>query len=1082
MKILRLSFKNLNSLAGEFSLDFTAKEYSQNGIFLITGDTGAGKSTILDAISLAIFGRTPRLSTISKSTNEIMTKGRGFCESCVEFKTLNGSYRATFSQRRSRNKADGALQPPQRELAEIETGKILATKYKEIDNLIEELSGMNYERFTRSILLAQGEFAKFLKSNDSEKASLLEQITGTEIYTDISIMAKKKCDEVKALKKEKQLLFDNIKILSDDEVSIKEALVLENKQKKLELDKLNQKNNQLILWQETILSTNKELEQSHLHEKELLSLKENFKEKEQKLFYGNKAFAILDKEILFNEASKNLQDNKNNIKNIEEHIESLNYELKIQKNKNRALDILNKLSKLNTEALSSLLIFVRDYDSKIESAQKRFDEEELELKKLDKKHQEYQSLYDKELDLYNKITLEIQNKNSFLKESEIYGPFLQKEISALKLKFEDLHSFPKTIGDLKEKISSLSLAKDNLNQQNYQNNLKIKSIKDEAKSLENSLKQEILKQDKLLEGHTLVYFQEKQQEYQNYLNLLATIKSLEEHRQHLENGKHCPLCGATVHPFCKNNDLPKEDETETKLKAVSQKILKLNELDKKISSLKYEIELKKKELYNLEYQNQELEKQQTDKNLEITDLKDKLTNKESKFSDLRNDLKNDFEKHDLKNLDLNDLKILSKLEDKLKKFESLNDDLKKLNDKEKIAYENKATALTNKDNLNKLYIEKKENLNKLSLNLKEIKQNRFELFDNNNAEDKLSEVKNYEHECAQNYAQSLSNINSLQGNIESNLDQKTQLFKKTEELKKDFNNKQTVFYAAIKASGFLDLETFQKAKLSLDELSLLKKESDELISKENRLKGQIDKLSEDLDGLLKENLTSDPLDKLLEKRQNLKEEISLLDNNLGALQKELALDKTNKKEKAQELVLLNKLDKECNRYIKLNDLIGSADGRKFRNFAQGLTFEVMVDFANRQLSKLSDRYVLVRNPLLPLSLNVIDTYEASTIRSTENLSGGECFIISLALALGLSAMTCGKVRVDSLFLDEGFGSLDENSLNVALNCLANLHQDNKLIGIISHVKELQEAISIKIQVKHTNGAHSTIIGPGVLHK
>ena len=125
-----------------------------------------------------------------------MTKGRGFCESCVEFKTLNGSYRATFSQRRSRNKADGALQPPQRELAEIETGKILATKYKEIDNLIEELSGMNYERFTRSILLAQGEFAKFLKSNDSEKASLLEQITGTEIYTDISIMAKKKCDEV----------------------------------------------------------------------------------------------------------------------------------------------------------------------------------------------------------------------------------------------------------------------------------------------------------------------------------------------------------------------------------------------------------------------------------------------------------------------------------------------------------------------------------------------------------------------------------------------------------------------------------------------------------------------------------------------------------------------------------------------------------------------------------------------------------------------------------------------------------------------------------------------------------------------
>src|SRR5690606_26579641 len=139
----------------------------------------------------------------------------------------------------------------------------------------------------------------------------------------------------------------------------------------------------------------------------------------------------------------------------------------------------------------------------------------------------------------------------------------------------------------------------------------------------------------------------------------------------------------------------------------------------------------------------------------------------------------------------------------------------------------------------------------------------------------------------------------------------------------------------------------------------------------------------------------------------------------------------------------------------LHDLIGSADGKKYRNFAQGLTFEHMVSHANRQLRKMTDRYLLIPDEEHPLELNVIDNYQAGEIRSTKNLSGGESFIVSLTLALGLSKMASRKVRVDSLFLDEGFGTLDEETLETALDNLAGLQQDGKLIGIISHVSVLK---------------------------
>lgn len=186
MKILKLHFKNLNSLVGEWTIDFTAPEYSAQGIFAITGPTGAGKSTILDAICLALYGRTPRLERINASQNEIMSRQCGECFASLEFQTSSGSYRTLWSQARARKKAEGNLQNAQHIIEDSINNKTLEDKLSKTSQVVTDVTGMDFEHFTRAMLLAQGGFAKFLQSSTDERSPILEKITGTEIYSQIS--------------------------------------------------------------------------------------------------------------------------------------------------------------------------------------------------------------------------------------------------------------------------------------------------------------------------------------------------------------------------------------------------------------------------------------------------------------------------------------------------------------------------------------------------------------------------------------------------------------------------------------------------------------------------------------------------------------------------------------------------------------------------------------------------------------------------------------------------------------------------------------------------------------------------------
>ena len=286
------------------------------------------------------------------------------------------------------------------------------------------------------------------------------------------------------------------------------------------------------------------------------------------------------------------------------------------------------------------------------------------------------------------------------------------------------------------------------------------------------------------------------------------------------------------------------------------------------------------------------------------------------------------------------------------------------------------------------------------------------------------------------------------------------------------------FHIALEASDFADEKIYLNNCISIAERNSLFNQAKQIDTEkaniELKLVDRQDRLLIEKDKKITESTIHELRFAFLEletKQKQIRERISFLTM-------ELRNHHNNKERMKDKKLLIESQQMECHQLEKLHSLIGSSDGKKYRNFAQGLTFELMVSHANKQLEKMTDRYLLIRDTQQPLELNVVDNYQAGEIRTTKNLSGGESFIVSLSLALGLSKMASQNVRVDSLFLDEGFGTLDDEALETALETLSEIQQDGKMIGIISHVTALKERISTQINVQPASGGKSAISGPG----
>lgn len=289
------------------------------------------------------------------------------------------------------------------------------------------------------------------------------------------------------------------------------------------------------------------------------------------------------------------------------------------------------------------------------------------------------------------------------------------------------------------------------------------------------------------------------------------------------------------------------------------------------------------------------------------------------------------------------------------------------------------------------------------------------------------------------------------------------------------------FAQGLEQEAFADERSFLQACLPAEERESLERLSQELHAARMELAGR--------GRAAREHLATEAAKALTTKnREELGQELAVLEQHQAALQQEqgscLQRLADNERLRQEQRVLVERIEQQervFEQWSALQELIGSADGKKFRNIVQQMNLELMVAHANRQLVKMTDRYLLeVGNGTL--ELNIRDNYQAGELRTTKNLSGGESFLVSLALALGLSQMASRTTRVDSLFLDEGFGTLDEDALDTALSTLASLQQRGKLIGIISHVQGLKERVPTQIEVLPIGGGRSRILGPGCRSK
>ena len=286
------------------------------------------------------------------------------------------------------------------------------------------------------------------------------------------------------------------------------------------------------------------------------------------------------------------------------------------------------------------------------------------------------------------------------------------------------------------------------------------------------------------------------------------------------------------------------------------------------------------------------------------------------------------------------------------------------------------------------------------------------------------------------------------------------------------------FRLRLSQTGFADEVEYRDACLTETVRNTLAQREQELLTERAELEARLADRIAQLAAEREKQVTDRTREELDETLATLRDTLKTQQEAIGGLRQKLHDNHMVKLAHQERTAAVEAQRRECRRWNDLHDLIGSADGKKYRNFVQVLTFEIMIEHANRQLRRMTDRYLLLRNKEQPLELDVIDGYQAGEVRSTKNLSGGESFIVSLALALGLSQMASKTVRVDSLFLDEGFGTLDEDTLDTALDTLAGLHRDGKLIGVISHVAALKERIGTQIQVTPKTGGRSAVSGPG----
>jgi DNA repair protein SbcC/Rad50 len=1219
LKILKLRFCNLNSLVGEWMIDFTHPDYIDSGIFAIVGSTGAGKTTLLDAICLALYGQTPRLTKITKNENELMSQQTGKCFAEVEFTTSKGSFRCHWSQKRARNKTDGNLQSPKHEISHIETHQIIESKKSEVLSHVENLIGMDFKRFCRSVLLAQGDFSVFLHSHPDERSPILEQITGTEIYSRLSIKVHQQRNELNSQLDITKAELDGLQYLTFEETTERQQQL---EQKTIEDAKLTEQQRQLEDKIQNILlieSLQKEIviltEESEKLQQEITASKPQIIQ-----LVAAKVASTLDadyeKLTIFrqqqNQIQQQLQQDNERCPPLENHITktqadfiNAQQQLKLTEQQNleknslfkqvRELD--TKISEKNKQLSSSqnqLQVKRSEHDKSFNELIKNKnieDEINKELLKitdfLEKNKQDNYLTHDlnditRQTNTLNELKQSIKNQNNTLEKLTKSQQIIENELNQQLKKSEDnelhLSQITQTILSDQQQLDQI-LENQNINKWRKQNTelqeqlILWQRCQDKQKQhqvIEQQLqlwqkKSSQLKQD---QQQTLNQLEQINQQYQLAESLLEQleikqqltlrIQSLEEQRLQLKPEQHCPLCGSLDHPFITTPPTDSTVQEELKLSKKNLKSLnnkrqsielllnsiltKLDQMDTEHLKLTDELQILTHELEDLFQQLEQqqptlktieqkiLELQQQIKHFQqivdqadnfegqIKSTKDKLAKEQKKsFQQQQLMQQKHYEvdhiireieslrqthKHTEKSLteqlinvtslvlpygftDLSDHLIptvLSSLEDRHDSFQSQKKQ-HELQSIQQVATQHQNQLLQHQIAMMDQEIKQISSFNhQQQSQIDTLQQQREELFDHKNIDEEEHKWQEKHQQQQQTFQQSKENLNHLKlqlSTLQQKIKEQTELI---ESIKQQCQKQGDRFRILLDKGDFSNENTYLEARLPIEKQQAIENTQEQLKHQEIELHSQIDGKTKQFNEVKLEQSTDDSLEELKQNKHLKSAQLKELQQAVGAIQHELKQQQEQQQKLQKIQQNISQQENTLNRWKELHHLIGSNDGKKFRNFAQSMTFEIMIAHANQQLAKLNDRYALVRNQESPLELEIIDNFHAGKRRSTKNLSGGESFIISLALALGLSQMSSQNIQVDSLFLDEGFGTLDEETLDIALNTLASLHHEGKTIGIISHVALLKERIGVQIHVQSGLGGVSKLSGPGCLSK
>ncbi|WP_394213597.1 SbcC/MukB-like Walker B domain-containing protein [Enterovibrio calviensis] len=1211
MKILSLRFKNLNSLKGEWKIDFTQTPFVDNGLFAITGATGAGKTTLLDAICLALYHQTPRLGLISTSSNEIMTRGTAECTAEVEFEVKGHPYRAFWSMRRSRGKVDGNLQQADVELVDAKTDKVLATQVKQKNELVEDITGLDFSRFTKSMMLSQGDFAAFLNAKENERAELLEELTGTEIYGRISEKVHEHFAAAKLLLSQKEAEAKGVQLLSVEEVeAVEKALADVDANHKTQQGRQVELTAHLAWWKEHQKSQQEKTQaeqQQHLAQSNWDAAQPRI----EKLENSEPAEKLRMPYELWQTA---MQKSASSAEAFSAKQHMLTTSTVQSETAEKALTVAQETltqTKAQHQTLDALITEkVMPLDAEIKHSTQRHQDVSAQSLALQTKCADQTSVRDEKVRTLEEQTQARGVVTAYLSEHQSAG-MLKQHLGQWAQMGQQIQQEQSAMGALTEQEKTLneSLNADKARAEKDQQAKRaavaasdsakrhwealqiafaeatakgdVEAIDKQREQLNTQLsthfqlsqwQQQWIDIDKdnvekrtLLEQQTvltttleqeLVALRSQFKDKKQLIDALGKLVSQEEHlaqyRAALQPEEACPLCGSTEHPALTGAVLNVSETVQQKIDAetvLSQLEITGKETGVKLETCKRYVTELDQQLARTQSQQAVLEHQwaetssalgmalaiqQKDAFTAFTDeqkqardtltqtlaqLKDQdkhlqlakqqwddaervqtgveqalslltltIKNNEQQLHRLQEDKRLRLDKVDTLQAALNTEivdsgytapdadTLLTWLEERKQDAE-----LWDQNTQRKDAL-GKAVALLESElagisreliALNEQLIAMQADSEKLLGVLNGAKAQRDALFGDKVAEQERqnSAVKLANAEQALTLSQ--QQAQQCQGDLRAIQAEVSSLEQALNSQKEDTANKETTWNERLLASPFSSLDAFQSALLPEDEKQQLLAEKRQLEHALEGAKVLLQKAQNHVAEVLAheyaERLQQTPLDEVEIALQAQTDVLNQLAKRSGELSNELSSDKQRRENQQALFAEIERLRADYDDIQYLHSLIGSQKGDKFRKFAQGLTLDNLVYLANKQLDRIHGRYQLNRKQGEGLELSVLDTWQGDIERDTKTLSGGESFLVSLALALALSDLVSHKTSIDSLFLDEGFGTLDSETLDIALDALDSLNASGKMIGVISHIEAMKERIPTQLRVSKKTG-------------